>query len=169
MLEHGAACTLWEGFRTGFRHKVGYFTALIGVPKSLHTPPVTHGFSVPLLSSHLCSLFRESTRKQELTFQPRKKNPAPNFSPPPPFSILNQTTPTRVCGVTCHHGTYTCTHVGSPPRCPCPRALLLPPCSLHVYRRDWYFRSRLLLTSCRLTHMYCLANFRLGWGDGWEM
>lgn len=85
MLEHGAACTLWEGFRTGFRHKVGYFTALIGVPKSLHTPPVTHGFSVPLLSSHLCSLFRESTRKQELTFQPRKKNPAPNFSPPPPF------------------------------------------------------------------------------------
>lgn len=70
---------------------------------------------------------------------------------------LHPSTPSHIepNGHTPHCGTCMLSPLPEPPG-----SSLQPPPLLE----GWHFQSRLVLTSCRLTHMYYLANFSLAWG-----
>lgn len=87
----------------------------VGIVWGGRLPPVTHGLSIPPLSSRLRSLFQENTRRPDLNFQPKKKkNPSqifPVFFFPP---VLNQTTQARARGGTWCRGTRRGTPAPAP-------------------------------------------------------
>lgn len=171
MLELGAGCDLWAGFKTALKEpSTGtgcswqeHGPARVRGSRIAACPPVTHSLSIPPPSPRLLSPFQENTRRPDLTLQPKKNKSLPNLPSIFFFPVLNQTTQARARGGTRRCGTRRCLHVGSPPAALVPEPLPLPRFSLPLCRRGWYFCSRLVLTSCRLTHM-CAVWLILGWG-----